>query len=48
MTLRRMRLLPRNQLILRVFDLAVGLDPEVLKESLAATFDACSALVINR
>jgi hypothetical protein len=43
-----MRLLTRNQPILRVFDLAVGLDPEVLEESLAAAFDACSALVINR
>ncbi len=38
----------RSQLILRLFDLAVGLDPEVLEESLAAAFDACSALVINR
>jgi hypothetical protein len=48
MTLRRMRLLPRNQLILRVFDLAVGLDPEVLEENLATAFGACSALVVNR
>ena len=43
-----MMLLTRIQLILRIFDLAVGVDPEVLEESLAATFDACSALVINR
>src|SRR6478672_9820046 len=48
MTPRRMRLLTRSQLILCLFDLAVGLDPEVLEESLAAAFDASSALVINR
>ena len=42
-------ILARNELVLRLVDLAINLDPEMLDESLAAAaVNAGSAHVINR